>query len=201
MKLYLIRHGQTVDHENGLKQNSESLLSEEGRKQAKRVASLLAEKEIDLVLASKMARARETAEVLAKELDKPLEFVDGIQEKRYSKELEGISRESELYKQYLEEVRNNWENMDWRFWETDETLREVGVRATAFKDLLLANYKDKNVAVVSHGIFLRCFIPVCLLPELNDEDFMNLFDWISFKHTGMCVLDYEEELGRWRTVF
>ena len=201
MNLYLIRHGQTIDHKNKYKQNPDSGLSPEGKNEARKVASLLKNEAVDFVLSSKMVRAQETAIIIAEDISKPLTFMDGIEEKRYCKELEKVSYESQIYLEYKEEVRKNWNDIDWRFRLADETLREVCVRASTFKNLLLTEHRTRGIVVVSHGIFLKCFLAVCLLERFDNKDFMSLFNAISFRHGGMSILNFDDDLKQWRLIF
>jgi broad specificity phosphatase PhoE len=67
MLLRLVRHGESEGNLSGTLQGSrlDFRLSGRGRRQAEALAIRLAEEPIDLVVASPMARAKETAEILA----------------------------------------------------------------------------------------------------------------------------------------
>ena len=64
MKLYLVRHGQTIDAENGIEQRTESSLSETGKIQSRRTGRLIKDKGIEVIISSPWTRARETAEII-----------------------------------------------------------------------------------------------------------------------------------------
>lgn len=68
MRIVLIRHGESEANRLGIKQGKtiDTSLSELGRKQAGRVAERLKNEKIDLIYASNLKRARETAEAIAK---------------------------------------------------------------------------------------------------------------------------------------
>jgi phosphohistidine phosphatase len=68
MNLYLIRHGAAEDP--GAKPDSERALTDQGRKQLRAAARALARTglELDAIVTSPLLRARQTAEIIAKEL-------------------------------------------------------------------------------------------------------------------------------------
>lgn len=67
-----------------------------------------------------------------------------------------------------------------------ETYRQVGQRALeALKDIVAA-YPDGRVAIVTHGITLRCLISAVTGISLNDTETLPIF-----KNTGIAHLYYE----------
>ena len=68
MKLYLIRHGESIGNELGISQGQRNDLSltEKGRDQAKRIAKKLANEKIDAIYSSDLKRANDTAEIIGK---------------------------------------------------------------------------------------------------------------------------------------
>ena len=86
MLFYLVRHGQTDWNRAGKIQGTTDIpLNETGRQQAEQLATVLkersgypAETRIDAVYASPLARAFQTAEILAKEGKLPLRRLTGL---------------------------------------------------------------------------------------------------------------------------
>ena len=65
MKLYVVRHGETTQNQLGLVQgNTESDLSERGIREAKELNSLVKDLDIDVVVASPLRRAKDTARLI-----------------------------------------------------------------------------------------------------------------------------------------
>src|SRR3954453_17465338 len=82
--LYLIRHGQAISAVENTVGNTR--LSPLGIKQAERLRDRLAatgEIAADVLIASTMVRARETAEIIAPALGLPIHFDDEVQEWRF----------------------------------------------------------------------------------------------------------------------
>ena len=90
MLFYLVRHGQTDWNRAGKIQGTTDIpLNETGRQQAEQLATVLkerigysAETRIDAVYASPLARAFQTAEILAKDGKLPLRRLTGPQNRR-----------------------------------------------------------------------------------------------------------------------
>lgn len=68
MKLYILRHGDAVEHGDPRYKENDRPLTPKGIQRTKQLAHILREMEItfDAVLTSPLARARETAEILAR---------------------------------------------------------------------------------------------------------------------------------------
>src|SRR5690349_14999751 len=75
MKIVLVRHGRP--DEGHVERPHDPPLGDEGRRQAKATAMLLAREGIDRIVTSPLLRAPPTAEPLAERLDLALEVVDG----------------------------------------------------------------------------------------------------------------------------
>ncbi len=91
MLFYLVRHGQTDWNRAGKIQGTTDIpLNETGRQQAEQLATVLKERSgypaktrIDAVYASPLARAFQTAEILAKEGKLPLRRLTGLRGARF----------------------------------------------------------------------------------------------------------------------
>lgn len=87
MKLYFVRHGQSVDASNSLHQTFESPLSNLGQKQAKFLGKRLQNIKFDLIYTSPFHRARETAEIINKTLRTKMEVMEQAHEFKHPHEL------------------------------------------------------------------------------------------------------------------
>jgi broad specificity phosphatase PhoE len=161
-ELLLIRHGQSTANATGVWQGQmEFPLSEEGRWQARRAGRALAGERFDGLYSSPLARAFETAELIAREAHFPgaVVPVDGLRE-RHGGLLEGTThaereaRNPELVKKSLglpEEER--WDLVGA---ETDE---EVLARfERAISRIRACHGPRTRVVVVSHGGIMRVFL-------------------------------------------
>src|SRR6185436_16717380 len=90
--LYFVRHGESELNAAGLGAgHSESPLTEKGRQQAKQAGQEAKDLKIDYVVCSPLSRARETAEIIAKEIGYPVKdiHVNKLFIERFFGELEG----------------------------------------------------------------------------------------------------------------
>jgi probable phosphoglycerate mutase len=91
MSFLLVRHGETLWNRAGRLQGwQDSPLSDAGRAQADALAARLALERIDLLVASDLGRARETAAPIATRLGLDMELDAGLRERCYG-DLEGLT--------------------------------------------------------------------------------------------------------------
>jgi broad specificity phosphatase PhoE len=78
---YFIRHGQTDLNKNGFVSGSIDVpLNKEGISQAKKAAKLLKDKGIKIIVSSPLIRTKQTAEIINKELNVSIVYVDELKE-------------------------------------------------------------------------------------------------------------------------
>ena len=201
MKVFLVRHAKTAVKEEPKvrRQAPESPLGKEGVKQAELLGNRLQREKIDLVFSSKWERAKQTAEQVAKKIGKKTELFEGIHEKVQHPDLSGADLSSEIHLQYVAEKERFGHDLDWKFRGQGESLREIIDRAIKFQHHIINNHLNQKVLVVSHGIFLECFVTVALLGENYDDDsFYKFARGLSFKNTGITLMEYELEKNRWQ---
>jgi broad specificity phosphatase PhoE len=82
--LLLVRHGETDWNADGrLQGHTDRPLSDYGRRQARQLADELAEEELEAIYASDLARARETAEIVGRQLGLPVVLDPDLREKNW----------------------------------------------------------------------------------------------------------------------
>ena len=136
-KLYLVRHGQTVDNLNQIMQGqTQGELTDEGIRQAQDLASQLADTPIDVFVSSDLKRSVDTCRIIAD------------------------PRGEEVVQTPLLRERD-WGSFTGRFipdlqgevWPDDiESLDELKARAQRFLDFVKTGYPDQVVFAVGHGI-------------------------------------------------
>lgn len=202
MKLYLVRHGCTDAKKDGCRQTPQSSLGTEGRQQVKALAKRLSKEKIDLILSSHWLRAKETAAIIAGINQASLEILEPLHERLYDLQVHGIAIESDLNQRYLKEQEKNFFDIDWKFLDGDESLRELAQRAAKARDELSQKYCGQTILAVTHEFFLRCFLAVCLLgDEFDNSTFMKIFHSSEFSNASLSLLEFDEGKRTWKIHF
>ncbi len=155
-KLYFIRHGLSVMNQQGVFSGSiDTPLTDEGRKQAKQAGKLARDFGIDYIVSSPLARALETAQIIAGEIGYPTRdiHVNDLFVERHFGELEGKPWSPDLNLDGISDI------------ETVDSLLERAKLALDWLHTLPAD----NILVVSHGSFGRA-LRRHILPEAIFEE-------------------------------
>jgi probable phosphoglycerate mutase len=159
LNIILIRHGETAwNAERRLQGHLDIPLNAEGERQAKLLAEALAPESIDLVVASDLQRARQTAQAVATTRSMPVHIEAGLRERCYGG-FEGL-----LYSEI--EQRFPAEFAAWQARDVDGVLPSGKNRGETFRDFytrstdailgLAAAHPGRTLALVAHGGVLEC---------------------------------------------
>lgn len=197
MRVFLIRHGLSQDAEESKSQSPDSSLSKMGRKQVSLLAKRLKTKKVDVIFSSHWPRAIETAMAIAKHLGKKVEISKLIHEREKHPSIYGIKMDTPEYANYLKEITNSYD-LDWKYKGSGESIRDIVKRAIKFRSHLVKNHSAQNIAVVTHGNFIRAFIGICTFGEVYDDgSFLKFYMSFFLKNTGISQLEYDEKTKRW----
>ncbi len=147
-KLFFIRHGQSEMNVKKLYAGlTDTPLTEEGRQQAKKAGQNAKDLEIDLIIASPLRRAHETAKIIAREIgypEKDIQLLDDLKERDYGA-WEGTSYTVEKSQHINQlDVRHNIEGLE----QVDELLERA---ARVIEHSIKHPSKAKHVLLVGHG--------------------------------------------------
>ena len=146
-RLILVRHGQAESNLHGLHGGWSNVeLTELGIKQAEAVAARLSEelKGTYKIYSSDLMRAKQTAGIIGRKLEKTPIYVLGLREFNPGI-VSGMSREeAEKHRKDVTEPA-----LDWRPYPESESWREFYHRVASFMDKL--SEKEEHVLIVSHG--------------------------------------------------
>ena len=149
--LLLVRHGETDWNRDGRWQgHSDTHLNDLGREQARRLAGEL--RDVDIVYSSDLARAKETAEILAGELGLPVRFDARLRERSFGA-WEGMTA-AEIEAAFAE-AHGRWLAGEGAGADDAEAFDAFGARVTSFLGDVLERHPDETVLVVAHGGSIR----------------------------------------------
>jgi len=147
-ELYLVRHGETDwNRQRRIQGLTDIPLNDTGRAQARATGMLLARRNWDAVYASPLSRARETAEIIAEELELPEPgLLDAMVERNYG-EAEGL----------------DWMQVESRFPDGSavpgrESREQVGARVVPALIRLAEERPGESLVIVSHGGAIRAVL-------------------------------------------
>ena len=197
MKVYFVRHGESVGNKAGLHQKADMPLSEDGRKQAEKIAERLKKYKIDLILTSPIQRTRETAEIISKSLNIPVEVMGKLAEAKGPSEIAGLAVSDPEAVRVKALIRENYTKGNWKY-SDEENFDDLNARTQSFLEHVLKDHKNHNIVCVSHATLIK-FI-VCKMAfgdELTPRTFHLFFHHFWTSNTGLTVCEYEEGGGWW----
>jgi broad specificity phosphatase PhoE len=148
--LLLVRHGQsTWNSEHRIQGQLDPPLSQEGRKQADRLAQRLTGRRLAGFYASDLRRAFETAQAIGGALGAHAEPMPGLRE-IYLGQWEGL-RTEELAKRFPEVWARWTEEPDWDLVPGGEGSALFEARVSAALDAIFERHEQGDVLAVTHG--------------------------------------------------
>ena len=165
LKLYFVRHGESVANHsdrNGLERPADSdRLSDKGWEQARGLGRRLQDEGLELIVASDMRRAQETAQGIAEVLDLPIETDPDLHEVRQSDAFYASSPE------FGDTGTLNWmPHKPPDFAEPGaESFNDIMGRVERVRERLSERAAQQRILAVSHFGFLHFFLGSVLFGE------------------------------------
>ena len=150
--LLLVRHGETDWNRDGRWQGgSDTRLNDLGREQARELAEQL-DGSIDALYSSDLARARETAEIVAAKLGLEVQVDPRLRERSFGS-WEGLTM-LEIEERFADSHRR-WRAGEGAGADDAEAFEDFFARVTEFLADVLRLHPDEEVLVISHGGSIR----------------------------------------------
>ncbi len=153
MRIILIRHGESLsDIENRYGGSYDDALTSKGEAQARKLSEKVSRKGIEIIYSSNLSRARGTAEIIGKHLDRPVQTLESVRERNFYGVLTGLKKD-EAVKKFPKEVEklSSYKNTV----KAGETYDEFKTRIL-FSVENIAKSSHKIVAIVTHGGPISC---------------------------------------------
>lgn len=201
MKVYIIRHAKG-NTEKGCWQNPDTPLAKDGVLQANKLAKLSRLRNVNTILTSKLKRSIDTGTPLSKEINVPMHSTELVNERRQVLQIYGAEYCSDIGRKYQESFINSENKIDWKFNQTEESVKDVALRADKFQKMLVSKYLGKNIAVISHDIFIRTFLAQCVLgTKSGSKSFEKIFNSLSTNNCGVTLVEYSETNSSWKMLY
>lgn len=193
MKVYFVRHGQSHGNTSEVHQDHADELNAKGLKQAKKVAQRFKTINLDVILTSDYIRARVTAEEIAKVVNKKVEVMELLRERRRPSVLTGKRYDSEDAVSAIKqmEIHKHLPN----FHHSDEENHTEALNRAQKLLRFLECRKEENILVVTHAAFMR-FILTCMVfgNDATVAHFEKIYDSFRVHNTGITVCKYKQAL-------
>ncbi len=199
MNIYFVRHGESEGNLKKVHQGEDILLSVIGKQQAQLVANRLRNFPIGVIYASPYLRTKQTAEIISKELNIPIKFLDQLRELKRPSEIEGLEYSDPRAKEIKAIIRENQIKPDWRF-SDDESYNDLLQRAKEVEGRLIKHKEDQGILCVTHiQIMVMIVLNIILQDKLTPEIFWQFYYHCIQKNTGITQVEYTETFG-WNLV-
>jgi len=199
MNVYFVRHGESEGNLKKVHQGENVPLSQKGKSQALAVANRLKKISVDVIYASPYLRAKQTAQIISKELNLPIEYWEQLKELRRPSELEGLEYSDPKAAEIKKIIKENQAKPDWKY-SNDESFNDLITRAKEVEKHISKHHKDQNVLCVSHiQIMVMIVMQMIMQDKLTPEVFWQFYYHCRQKNTGITHLEYTDTFG-WNLV-
>lgn len=187
MKLYLVRHGQTIwNSEKRMQGWENSDLTDRGIEEAKKLGEKLNKIDFSKVYSSPAGRALQTAEYASGKPRNEMGLIEGFKEMGF-----GVW-EGEYFENFQGEEKIEFEKV----WNDPvnyrpkggETFQQVEERAKKSFDELLERHQGEEILVVSHGVLIRVLMSVIKGVELKD-----IWNQPVIGNTSLTIVEFSED--------
>jgi probable phosphoglycerate mutase len=189
--IYFVRHGQTENNLQNIKQGAGGILTERGRAQALATAKRFPKHKghPQIIIASPYERTKETAEIIAKELHLHIKYTDLLVERRNPSEVIGRFGGDPEVKNIMDHMDRAYHPDDLRI-SDEENFIDLKNRA---KKLLryIRHRRQQRIIMVTHANFLKMIASYMLHGDsLTAIEYAKLSFFNPISNAGMAICTY-----------
>lgn len=195
MKLYLVRHGETTYNAAHKFQPHDSELSDLGIKQAEFLAERFKNISIDTFISSSFYRARQTSEIINKNLNLEIMFTDLLREMTRPSEFVDKLRDDPALSPIKALIRENAYDKNWHY-SDEENFEDLKTRATAAMEFIEKS-NGEGILALNHGEFTRIIVSTLMLGEnMSYDEYSKFQKFFRTINTGITIL--EKSNNKWK---
>lgn len=197
MKLYMVRHGETPFNAKNIHQPHDAQLSPHGVHQAKKLAERFRSIKIDVILASPLPRAKQTAEILQTVIQKPIRLTPLLVEVKRPTVIEGMLYDQPEAVAIKRQIHERFHDPTFRH-SDEETFLDLRDRALLFLHHVMS-MNERHILVVSHGDFMKVILSVMIFGvSLDPRMALELYHALRMGNTGLTVCEWTD--NRWKII-
>src|SRR3989344_330925 len=199
--IYLVRHGESEHNAGEIWQEGDSPLTERGKAQARLVGERCLQLDIDVVVASSLVRAKETASIINERIKKSVEYNDLFIERRHHTEFIGKRKDDPKVRRMERFLLEKLSTPGFRYAdeENGEDLQARAGNALAH----LETHTQDNILIVTHSMFLRALAARVLFGSaVSGHEIAHCMRVLKMANTGISIFRYDsnDSLSDWRLV-
>lgn len=189
MNVYIVRHGQSEGNASGVHQPPNSPLSGLGIIQADKIASRFENMQVDVIIASPLLRAKQTATQIAKITKAKLHIDPRLQELKRPTSVVGKRYDEPKVALLWETIDQHKEEEDYHL-EDEENFFDLKTRLINLLDDL-AKRPEQNIVLVSHGFAILTLTGLMIFgKEFTARQFYRMTSHLHMANTGLTVAQY-----------
>jgi broad specificity phosphatase PhoE len=189
--IYFVRHGQTENNAQNLKQGAGGHLSETGRDQALTTAKRfpMGPGLPQIIFSSPYERTKETAEIIAAELGIKIKYTDLLKERRNPSEVIGKWGGDPEVRSIMDRMDRSYRPDDFRI-SDEENFVDLKKRAKKLLSFISQRW-EKRIIMVTHSNFLKLVAAYMIYGDkLTASEHANLSFFNPIKNAGMAIVKY-----------
>lgn len=190
--IYFVRHGETILNAKNIRQGPEGSLSDLGRTQALDTAKRFPKERgrPQVIIASPYQRTRETAEIIASELNMRVEYSDLLVERRNPTEIIGHEGGDREVRAIVDRIDKSYHADDLRY-SDEENFIDLKERARKLL-FFIKERSEQRIIMVTHGIFLKMVVAYMLHGEkLTASEYNSLSFYNPINNASMAICSYQ----------
>lgn len=197
MRIYLVRHGQSKNNALRLHQHGGIPLSKYGLEQANRVGRRFKKIPVEVIISSDFVRAKQTAEIINKYINKEIHFIDLAQERKRPSAMDNKRFDDQEVVKIKSQLRQHLNDPHWHY-SDEENFFDFKNRIRNFISYVTQR-KEKSILVVSHGMTITMTTALLMFGEnLNSNIFSQFTDFMRVRNTGITII--EKKNDRWHLI-
>jgi broad specificity phosphatase PhoE len=202
--IYFVRHGETELNAKNIRQGAEGSLSELGRTQALDTAKRFPKHRgrPQAIISSPYERTKETAEIIGKVLEMPVEYSDLLVERRNPTEIIGHEGGELEVRHIVDRIDKSYHADDLRY-SDEENFIDLRERAKKLLDYIIER-PEERIMMVTHGIFLKMVVAYMIHGEQLTASLYNTLSLYNpVNNASMAICSYQShwfKRGVWKAL-
>lgn len=195
MKIFIVRHGETLLNKQKVHQAADTPLSEIGLEQANKIGRRVQYIKIDKIYVSPLLRAYQTAEAIAKKANVSLEIRKELEEIRRPSAIVGRPHSDPEVIAIKEQILGNISTLDWHY-SDEENYSDIKARIAQLLNTIIEDEMDNTVLLVTHRYIAKMIGAYAVMGKLLTPDlFLSFYNHSELSNTGLSAIEYTKEKG------